>query len=127
MECLKHLRIIGQICEFRKSYFGNELSAAPKDKERKAKTVQFLQDCYNPITKQFHFRIMRIDGEEFDEVCEGAYLVALGKHGNMKVNQVPFNKRLSPTDAIDNNAYYNTHCSTTSRSQSLGKILKGKS
>lgn len=33
---------------------------------------------------------MRMDGEEFDEVCEGAYLVALGKHGNMKTNQVSF-------------------------------------
>ena len=57
-----------QIYGFRKRYFGNELAAAPKDKERKAK----------------------LDGEEFDEVCEGAYLVALGKHGNLKTNQVRF-------------------------------------
>lgn len=86
-ECLKQLRI-GQICEFRKRYFGNELAAAPKDKERRAKTIEFLQDCYNPINKKFQFRILRMDGEDFDEVCEGAYLVALGKHGNMKTNQV---------------------------------------
>jgi len=86
---LKQLRI-GQIYELRKRYFGNELAAAPKDKERKAKTIELLQECYNNITKQFHFRIMRLDGEEFDEVCEGAYLVALGKHGNMNTNQVRF-------------------------------------
>jgi hypothetical protein len=32
---------------------------------------------------------LRLKGENYDEVCEGAFLVALGKLGNMKTNQVP--------------------------------------
>jgi len=84
MSCSKSCKYgrIGQIYERRKRYFGNELAAAPKDKERKAKTIELLQECYNNITKQFHFRIIcLLDGEE---------VVALGDHGNMKTNQVRF-------------------------------------
>ena len=80
---------IGQVYELRKKFFGSELEEAPKDKERKEKAVAILTECYDSFKKTFNYRILRINGEDYDEVCEGAFLVALGKLGNMKTNQVP--------------------------------------
>ena len=80
---------IGQVYELRKKLFGSQLEEAPKDKERKEKAVAILKDCYDSSTKSFKYRILRLNSDDFDEVCEGAFLVALGKLGNMKTNQVP--------------------------------------
>lgn len=64
------------------------MEEAPKDKERKEKAIAILSECYDSFKKVFNYRIVRVNGEEYDEVCEGAFLVALGKLGNMKTNQV---------------------------------------
>ena len=79
---------IGQVYELRKKLFGSQLEEAPKDKERKEKAVAILKECYDCFSKSFKYRILRLDGDDYDEVCEGAFLVALGKLGNMKTNQV---------------------------------------
>lgn len=80
---------IGQVHDLRKRYFGSELEEAPRDKERKARALEILEECYDSFNKKFVFRLMRLDGiNKYDEVCEGAFLVALGKLGNMKANQV---------------------------------------
>ena len=80
--------IIGQVYELRKKLFGSQLEEAPKDKERKEKAVAILKECYDCFSKSFKYRILRLDGDDYDEVCEGAFLVALGKLGNMKTNQM---------------------------------------
>ena len=79
---------IGQVYELRKKFFGNELEEAPKDKERKEKAVAILTECYDSFKKTFSYRIVRLNGADYDEVCEGAFSVALGKLGNMKTIQV---------------------------------------
>ena len=80
---------IGQVVyELRKKLFSSQLEEAPKDKERKKKAVAILKECYDCFSKSFKYRILRLDGDDYDEVCEGAFLVALGKLGNMKTNQV---------------------------------------
>jgi hypothetical protein len=79
---------IGQVYELRRRFFGGELEEAPKDKERKERAVSILAECYDTFTKSFKYRITRVNREDYDEVCEGAFLVALGKLGNMKTNQV---------------------------------------
>ena len=63
------------------------MEEAPKDKERKERAVSILAECYDTFTKSFKYRITRVNREDYDEVCEGAFLVALGKLGNMKTNQ----------------------------------------
>jgi hypothetical protein len=80
---------IGQVYELRKKLFGSQLEEAPKDKERKEKAVGILKECYDSFSKKFNYHILRLNGDDYDEVCEGAFLVALGKLGNMKTNQVP--------------------------------------
>ena len=88
-ECLQKLTV-GQVCQFRKRYWGGPYEAAPKDKDRKQKSIDILKDCYDVFNKTFNFRILKIDGENFDQVCEGAFLVALGKQENMQLSQVSF-------------------------------------
>ena len=79
---------VGQIYEHRKRFFGGVLEEAPKDKERKERAVSIITECYDAFKKSFSYRILRMNGIDYDEVCEGAFLVALGKLGNMKTNQV---------------------------------------
>ena len=86
-DCLRRLSI-GQVYELRRRFFGAELEEAPKDKERKERALSILTECYDIFEKSFHYRIFRVNGNDYDEVCEGAFLVALGKLGNMKPNQV---------------------------------------
>ena len=68
---------IGQVYELRKKLFGSQLEEAPKDKERKEKAVGILKECYDSFSKTFNYRILRLNGDDYDEVCEGAFLVAL--------------------------------------------------
>lgn len=92
--CLNDVTV-GDIISMRRSFWGDILEPAPKTKVRREKQREILTDAYDKFRKCFRFRIKstsqrwkqrsknKAEDNQFVDVCESAYLVALGRTGNM--------------------------------------------
>jgi hypothetical protein len=86
--CLRRLPL-GDIVSLRSGFWGDINGTAPKVNERRARQVDILLDAYNKHDKNFRFMVPSFDDKtKSTEVCESAYIVALGRHGSMDSNQV---------------------------------------
>ena len=86
--CLQRLPL-GDIVSLRTGFWGKITAPAPKVNERRARQVDILLNCYNKHDKNFRFMVPSFDDKTVStEVCESAYIVALGRHGSMDSNQV---------------------------------------
>ena len=86
--CLQRLPL-GDIVSLRTGFWGKITAPAPKVNERRARQVDILLDCFNKHDKNFRFMVPSFDDKtKSTEVCESAYIVALGRHGSMDSNQV---------------------------------------
>jgi hypothetical protein len=69
-------------------FWGSKFEDAPKTKERRQKQTELLLDAFERRTDSFHFRVPFNENDGYVDVCESAYVVALGRHGNMETNQI---------------------------------------
>jgi len=86
-KCLSKLTI-GQLFTLRQLFWGSKFEDAPKTKERRQKQTELLFDAFERRTDSFHFRVPFNENDGYVDVCESAYVVALGRHGNMETNQI---------------------------------------
>jgi hypothetical protein len=90
-KCLQRLPL-GDIVALRSSFWGEMLEPAPKVNVRRQKQIDLLLEAYDKFEKMFRFLVpstLNDSSNKSTEVCESAYIVALGRHGNTdSINQV---------------------------------------